>query len=312
MPQAHLLASGAMDIGSWLQLPDIPSFPEVPDALSAAIITGAFAFITQALVKVWEVRQKRRDELTQLYGARFAAVQNYSDSVTAAAKQRHAVVRTRQLLKQARFRDAEIGSEMAQRRAALEREVSGTEKTYPVYQNDIDVAAAEVASTFLPFRLYAKRPLLTADHQLRTEIDEVRASAKNVEPNPNVSYRWLRTARWELSAAGSIGPAFAIYWLFSLLVNAWWFVQLWASYILLAIVSVGLGVNKLQIFLLERKDRKEREEYSNQLPPLIESEERTSGAGHRGTDNQSESETQGGNNGSIDDDESGSSEGDRQ
>lgn len=240
---------------------DFPDLPELPDAVTGAVIAGAFALVGQSLVKVWEVRQHRRDELTKIYAERFSAVQSYSNAATSLASNTRWIENTRERIERDWGRAALSEDQIEQSQRFYHERLHDAEQRLRDQETRLEEAQVELTKTNVLWRLYAKRPLIAANERLESQLDSMDDGEDNYYSTAQAADSWLRTARWELNASGSVGVSLILYSLLSLS-------YLFGSGLLLIIEGVFFVLTAPFMFfdaIAEwRTDRREQKEYERQ------------------------------------------------
>lgn len=194
------------------------NLPNVSDAVVAALIAGAFALVTQAVVKVWEVRQARRDNRASIYIERLNVMRRIASDMGTLLRMQEGLAPIAVHLNSLQLSRPSLTSEelktVTQKLRELVDRLQKTLSEYSQAQASIKVRIEELADQNPRFQLYAGVRLQRADQQVidlmanMVEKDSLkRVTAAEVQHKMD---RFIRLARLEMRASGSIG--FSVLW----------------------------------------------------------------------------------------------------
>lgn len=218
--------------------------PEVSSAVAGALIAGAIALITQAWVKVWEVRQQRRGSRLATYVAIYDGCNKlqigFDKAVQAATELRDGWARQEGI--ETRIQSLTDGdprvvdkAELDALKASLEKVAADLEKSRETFTPHAQMIVKAVESMRERLALIALTSSVILDAAFNRVLDDFNAIDFDSEPDVTQSLRASRSirrfkwiARFEVRAIGSAGPTILVFllsnWTF-LLWKAFWRVE---------------------------------------------------------------------------------------
>ena len=204
---AHELASLSVD------LPDLSAI-HLSDVAVSALIAGGFAIVGQSAVKVWEIRQARRDAVAKVYAERVNSVMTLHGRTRSA----------REAMSELRSLDSRIAMLSSPLMARVQEGVNPgglnrAREDRVVARVQVDTSRTALGEATDAFNtadsllsLYARSPLRRANTKLELAAKSLGNddSAKAEEINAATT-SFIRMARFELNSVGSIGPMWLIY-----------------------------------------------------------------------------------------------------